>query len=95
MQYVALSKAVVVLRLKYDVLKRELKKKINANKVQRFRTGGGNADIKPLTEYEEELSRVLSLSIEGLPSRSDSDGTVEGYKIFATYFFFQFLSMCL
>lgn len=62
-----------VLRLKYDVLKRDLKKKINYNKVQQFKTGGGKPDIKPLTSYEEELFKILSLSIEGLPSRHDGD----------------------
>lgn len=74
-----------VLRLKYDVLKRDLKK-MNYNKLQQFKTGGGTAELKSLTAHEEQLSKILSLSIKGLPSRFDSDaGEVESSEVFGMF----------
>lgn len=54
------------------------------NKLQQLRTGGGVTEIKPLTDYEEALSKVLLLAIEGLPSRGDSDATLK-YDMLGNY----------
>ncbi|KAJ8947509.1 hypothetical protein NQ314_008587 [Rhamnusium bicolor] len=63
-----------VLRLEYDIMKRNLKKKTTKNKQELFKTGGDTVKVEPLTDYEEKLLQVLTLSVEGLPSHNDSDG---------------------
>lgn len=57
-----------VLRLKYDVIKRNLKKKSARNKQEIFKTGGGIAVIETFTDSEQKLYQILELSVEGLPS---------------------------
>jgi hypothetical protein len=71
-----------MLRVKYESLKRSLRKKERYKK-----TGGDEADCTPYTEEEEKLLKVLSLSITDLPSRSDCDDNthpdnhcMEGFK---------------
>ncbi|KAL1493847.1 hypothetical protein ABEB36_009533 [Hypothenemus hampei] len=62
-----------VLRNKYDNLKKDLKKKVAYNKAQTFRTGGGTADYKTFNEDEKELLKIISLSINGLPTEPESN----------------------
>ncbi|KAL1493846.1 hypothetical protein ABEB36_009532 [Hypothenemus hampei] len=62
-----------VLRNKYDNLKKDLKKKVAYNKAQTFRTGGGTADYKTFNEDEKELFKIISLSVNGLPTEPGSD----------------------
>ncbi|KAG5890784.1 hypothetical protein JTB14_007178 [Gonioctena quinquepunctata] len=73
------------LKLKYDGLKKELKKKVNKNKAETMKTGGGHPDYIVIDGPEKELLEVLSLSVHGLPSTVDSDSvlpqtTVTGEK---------------
>ncbi|KAL1488465.1 hypothetical protein ABEB36_014936 [Hypothenemus hampei] len=62
-----------VLRNKYDNLKKDLKKKVAYNKAQTFRTGGGASDYKTFNEDEKELLKIISLSVNGLPTEPGSD----------------------
>ncbi|KAL1490102.1 hypothetical protein ABEB36_012843 [Hypothenemus hampei] len=62
-----------VLRNKYDNLKKDLKKKVAYNKAQTFRTGGGASDYKTFNEDEKELLKIISLSINGLPTEPGSN----------------------
>lgn len=74
-----------VLHLKYDVLKRLLRKKQSNNKMQIYKTGGGPSVEISLTDFEEKLAQILSLSINGLPSRGDSDIQGKFYLISSTH----------
>jgi hypothetical protein len=71
-----------MLRVKYESLKRSLRKKERYKK-----TGGDEADCTPYTEEEEKLLKVLSLSATDFPSTSDCDDNthpdnhcMEGFK---------------
>ncbi|CAG9763548.1 unnamed protein product [Ceutorhynchus assimilis] len=68
------------LKLKYDNIKRNLKKKIQNNKKQLTKTGGGPPQEEPLLWYEEALYQVLQVSIDGLPSEGDSDALTTPLK---------------
>ncbi|KAG5880021.1 hypothetical protein JTB14_032196 [Gonioctena quinquepunctata] len=50
-------------KLKYDGLKKELKKKVNENKAETMKTGGGHLDYIVIDGPEKELLEVLSLSV--------------------------------
>lgn len=64
------------LKLKYENIKRNLKKKIADEKLGVKATGGGPfTDIK-LLWYEEQLYSVLQLGISGLPSQGDCDSVL-------------------
>ncbi|XP_066581996.1 myb/SANT-like DNA-binding domain-containing protein 4 [Prorops nasuta] len=58
---------------KYNDMKKNLKKKLAANKAETFKTDGGIPIILPLTLPEEILYSILPMSIEGLPTPFDSD----------------------
>lgn len=60
-------------KTKYEDLKKNLKKKLSKNKIETFKTGGGTANIQPLTSVEEILLSFLPSTIQGLPSIFDSD----------------------
>lgn len=62
------------LKLKYDNIKRNLKKKISDNKAEGKKTGGGPPEEKKLLWYEEQLFALLQLSIVGLEPQGDCDG---------------------
>lgn len=62
-----------VLKLKYENIKRDLKKKEAENKKELYRTGGGPKKHKDLTDYEEKLLAIIKISVEGLDSRNDCD----------------------
>ncbi|KAB0790385.1 hypothetical protein PPYR_15249 [Photinus pyralis] len=64
------------LRLKYDCLKREIKAKKAKNKLEIYKTGGGKPEGTPYTDYEEKILDVITLSLEGLPCRHDSDNAL-------------------
>ncbi|CAG9760662.1 unnamed protein product [Ceutorhynchus assimilis] len=68
------------LKLKYDNIKRNLKKKIQNNKKQLTKTGGGPPQEEPLLWSEEALYQVLQVSIDGLPSEGDSDALTTPLK---------------
>ncbi|XP_067208394.1 myb/SANT-like DNA-binding domain-containing protein 3 isoform X2 [Linepithema humile] len=60
-------------KTKYEDMKKNLKKKLSRNKMETFKTGGGPANIQPLTFAEEILLSFLPSTIQGLPSVFDSD----------------------
>lgn len=64
------------LKIKYEGLKRSLKKKKAANKTEIYKTGGGPVETTPYTDFEEKLLSILLLSIEGLSPFDDSDGAI-------------------
>lgn len=66
-------RSVDTLRHKYEGTKKELKKKVNKNKSETMKTGGGVPDFIKIHGPEKDLLEVLSLSISGLPSVYDSD----------------------
>lgn len=61
------------LKMKYDGLKKQLKKKVAEQKRQLYGTGGGPMVGIKLEDYEEKLYSIMKLNVEGLPSRGDSD----------------------
>ncbi|KAF5272394.1 hypothetical protein FQR65_LT17415 [Abscondita terminalis] len=61
------------LRLKYDCVKRSIKQKQAANKLETFKTGRGISKVTTLTDYEEKLLSYICVSVEGLLSEKDSD----------------------
>lgn len=67
------TRSVETLRAKYDGLKKDLKKKVNKNKAETCKTGGGKPEYITIEGPEKDLLEVLSLSISGLPSEFDSD----------------------
>ncbi|KAL1490657.1 hypothetical protein ABEB36_013316 [Hypothenemus hampei] len=64
------------LKLKYDCIKKNIKKKQARNKFERFKTGGGEASIEELTNYEEKVLSYIALGVDGLPSENDCDAYV-------------------
>uniref|UniRef100_A0A1Y1N4D8 Regulatory protein zeste n=1 Tax=Photinus pyralis TaxID=7054 RepID=A0A1Y1N4D8_PHOPY len=64
------------LKMKYENIKRNLKKKIALSKQNYRGTGGGPPIDVKLLWYEEQLYSILQLSIEGLTSTGDSDTIV-------------------
>lgn len=59
------------MRLKYEGLKRLLR----GSKSNLFKTGGGPCenDYTCSSELEKQLYNIIQLSVEGLPSKFDSD----------------------
>ncbi|KAK4877005.1 hypothetical protein RN001_009511 [Aquatica leii] len=68
-----LPKTTKSLKIKYDGIKKDLRKKKAANRQQIFITGGGTSDLTPLTTWEEKLLEIILLSCEGLPATNDCD----------------------
>lgn len=64
---------IITLKMKYDNIKKNLKKKLNEAKRFCSGTGGGPMVETKLLWYEEQLYGLLQLGIEGLPSIGDSD----------------------
>ena len=67
------------LKLKYDNIKRNLKKKISQNKIEIKKTGGGPPEEAKLTWYEEQLYSLLHLSIDGLVPQGDCDTPINEF----------------
>ena len=69
------------LKNKYEAIKKELKKKHSQYKCYLNGTGGGKfvPPPTPSTEDEKALSETIAISIEGLQSQYDSDGTAGTY----------------
>ncbi|KAK9670822.1 Myb/SANT-like DNA-binding domain, partial [Popillia japonica] len=65
-----------MLKIKYEGLKRALKKKKQTNARELFKTAGGSPILIPYTDYEEKLLSVLLLSVEGLSPEADSDANL-------------------
>lgn len=84
----------VVIRLKYDCLKRDLKKKVATNRLEVYKTGGGQAQILNLNDYEEKLLQLIKFSVEGLTSRHDSDAGEGVYNILKIYVYVKKIISC-
>nr|CAH7712417.1 unnamed protein product [Callosobruchus chinensis] len=67
------------LKLKYESVKKELKKRYTEHKAYVLGTGGGEerAPPKPYCELEKELLAAISVAAEGLTSETDSDALYE------------------
>ncbi|XP_050517560.1 uncharacterized protein LOC126892141 isoform X1 [Diabrotica virgifera virgifera] len=61
------------LRAKYEMVKKNIKKKVSHNKRELFKTGGGTPDYHPIEGHEVKLLETIEISAEGLHSRKDSD----------------------
>lgn len=61
------------LRIKYEGLKRTVRKKSAAIRSELYRTGGGCNTAVPLDNTEEKLKGIITLSVDGLESLYDSD----------------------
>lgn len=61
------------LRAKYEDLKKAVKKKLANNRMELFKTGGGQAQTKNLTNVEEQMLSMLPSMIHGLSSPWDCD----------------------
>ncbi|XP_017468243.1 PREDICTED: myb/SANT-like DNA-binding domain-containing protein 4 isoform X2 [Rhagoletis zephyria] len=70
------SRTASTLKLKYEGMKKSLKKKVAINRQELYKTGGGAHSQIPYSSVE---NRILSMSsnIDGLENRHDSDG-IEG-----------------
>lgn len=72
------------LKAKYEDMKKNVKKKLAHNRVEQFKTGGGEPKIWSLTGIEENILLMLPSSIEGLPSIWDSDQSL-GISFYKRY----------
>ncbi|RVE45124.1 hypothetical protein evm_010233 [Chilo suppressalis] len=61
------------LKIKYDGLKRDTRKKSAAIRAETYRTGGGPSTAPILTPSEEKVKDMILLSVEGMNSLFDSD----------------------
>ncbi|XP_022818412.1 uncharacterized protein LOC111350919 [Spodoptera litura] len=61
------------LKVKYEGLKRTVRKKSAAIRSELYRTGGGRNTAPPLDNVEEQVKSMISLSTDGLHSIYDSD----------------------
>nr|CAH7755404.1 unnamed protein product [Callosobruchus chinensis] len=70
-----LTRTAKQLKLKYESVKKELKKRYTEHKAYVLGTGGGEerAPPKPYCELEKELLAAISVAAEGLTSETDSD----------------------
>lgn len=67
------ERSVKTLKMKYDGLKKALKKKKAHNTDKQYKTGGGTQQISNFTEYEKRLLPLIFLSAENLPNTPNSD----------------------
>ncbi|KAK4887492.1 hypothetical protein RN001_003763 [Aquatica leii] len=67
------SRTLKSLKIKYEGIKRDLKKKDAQRRHEVFKTGGGNCEIPKLHDYEEKLQAILGISVGGLPPTNDND----------------------
>ncbi|KAF9411157.1 hypothetical protein HW555_005747 [Spodoptera exigua] len=61
------------LKVKYEGLKRTVRKKSAACRSELYRTGGGKNTAPPLDNVEEQIKAMITLSADGLESIFDSD----------------------
>ncbi|KAL4721609.1 hypothetical protein ACJJTC_011662 [Scirpophaga incertulas] len=69
----AIFRSSKTLRIKYETLKRTVRKKSAALRTELYRTGGGPNTATPLDSTEILLKSLISLSTDGLESVYDSD----------------------
>ncbi|RVE51976.1 hypothetical protein evm_003442 [Chilo suppressalis] len=69
----AIFRSSKTLRIKYECLKRTVRKKSAALRTELYRTGGGPNTATPLDSTEIYLKSLISLSTDGLESVYDSD----------------------
>lgn len=61
------------LKMKYESIKKELKKKVNKNNAEALKTGGEKPEFIKIDGPEKELLDALGLSAHYIPSNLDSD----------------------
>lgn len=61
------------LKIKYDGLKRQTRKKSSAIRGELYKTGGGTGNAPPLDRVEEKIKDMIFLSVEGMDAVFDSD----------------------
>lgn len=61
------------LKLKYEAIKRDTRKKSAMVRAERYKTGGGTSTAPPLTPVQEKVKSMILLSVEGNESQFDSD----------------------
>ncbi|XP_072392944.1 uncharacterized protein [Diabrotica undecimpunctata] len=67
------NRDLVSIKVKYENIKRNLKKTVSQIKRSQHQTGGDPPANTELNWYEEKLYNLLRTSIDGLPSEGDSD----------------------
>ncbi|XP_026744132.1 fibrinogen silencer-binding protein-like [Trichoplusia ni] len=65
------------LKIKYDGIKRDTRKKSAAIRAETYRTGGGPSTAPVLTPSEEKVKEMILLSVVGMDSVFDSDKITE------------------
>lgn len=65
------------LKVKYEGLKRLVRKKSAAIRSELYRTGGGRNTAPPLDNVEEQIKSLISLSTDGMQSIYDSDVIIQ------------------
>lgn len=70
------ARSVSTLKLKYEGVKKALKKKVAINRQELYKTGGGAHSQIPYSDVENQILAMAS-NVDGLHNRHDSDG-VEG-----------------
>ncbi|CAG4944296.1 unnamed protein product [Colias eurytheme] len=65
------------LKIKYDGIKRDTRKKSAAIRAETYRTGGGPSTAPILTPSEEKVKDMILLSVVGMDSVFDSDKKAE------------------
>ncbi|XP_063372048.1 uncharacterized protein LOC134660233 [Cydia amplana] len=61
------------LRLKYEGIKRDTRKKSALIRAETYRTGGGSSTAPVLTPSESKVKDMILLSVDGMESNFDSD----------------------
>ncbi|KAL4710088.1 hypothetical protein ACJJTC_016490 [Scirpophaga incertulas] len=61
------------LKIKYEAMKRDTRKRSAIIRAERFKTGGGTNTAPSLTTEQEKLKSMILFSVEGSESQFDSD----------------------
>lgn len=61
------------LRLKYEGIKRDTRKKSALIRAETYKTGGGPSTAPILTPSEVKVKELILLSVDGMDSKFDSD----------------------
>lgn len=69
------SRNAKTLKLKYESLKKEAKKKMAKHRQDLYKTGGGPSTVPDLDDVEENIVDICS-NITGLEARNDSDNII-------------------
>lgn len=82
------------LKMNYEGIKKNLKKKYAANKFEIYKTGGGEAATVEYTSFELKLISILSINIKGLMCNVDSDTFITNTETEGNAIELQFICNC-